>query len=308
MPQEFDINDTIVRRLPVQASMSNGALLRCYRYQSNTIPNKRRKNAEQVTTPLLCLGTELGSGREHHRFALALASQYGAAQRIYTLDLRGRGRSDDLGVAESDISNDADDLISFCDAHNLHLIDMVVSGFSVIVLFRAITKRPGLVRKLILNDATPEFDAVGIARRAALAHRADTPASWEAAAEMLQSMKGEEFPYFEHQDWLDMARHRWRDVDGKPSIDTAKGLVRWSNMADYDNRQPNLWPEFAVFNNRPVLLIKGEYSGLVTPEIVEKTAAHHADLKVITAKGQGHVPQLERGHLTDNVLDFLLDG
>ncbi|NKB52605.1 MAG: hypothetical protein GKR97_10320 [Rhizobiaceae bacterium] len=136
--------------------------------------------------------------------------------------------------------------------------------------------------------------------------RAAQPASWEEAAEQLQSLKGEEFPYFSAADWLDLARQKWRDEAGKPVPDTAKGLFRWSNLADYDNRQPSMWSEFALLKNRMVLLIRGEFSSLVTSEISKKTAAHHPGLEIILAKGQGHFPQLERGHLTDQILDFLL--
>ncbi len=305
MLQNFDINDTIVQRTPVQASLVDGAMLRGYQYHQIVDPKSRRKSLPQHTTPLLCLASELGNSREHHRFALALASQIAAVMKIYTLDLRGRGLSDAAGLELSDTATDADDLISFCDAHNLHHIDLVVTGFSVFVLLLAITKRPGLVRKLILNDAAPEFDAVGIARRTALMQRAGQPTSWEDAAEQLHSLKGEEFPYFSQPDWLDLAHQKWRDEAGKPALDTAKKLFRGSNLADYDNRQPSLWPEFALLNTRPVLLIRGEFSSLVTAEVSQKTAAQHTKLEIIVAKGQGHFPQLERGHLTDQILDFL---
>ena len=179
MVHKFNINDTVVTRLPIRASMSDGAMLRGFRFQSESQPGGRRRKTDPIETPLLCLPTDLGTGKEHHRFALSLASQDDAAQRIYTLDLRGRGLSDSDGVEDSDIASDADDLISFCDAHNLHHIDVVVSGFSAFVLLLAATKRPGMVRKLVLNDASAEFDAVGIARSNALVQRADHPTNWE---------------------------------------------------------------------------------------------------------------------------------
>lgn len=133
LPQNFDINDAIVQRSPVRASLVDGAMLRGYRYQQIIDPKSRRKNLPLHTTPLLCLASEFGNSREHHRFALALASQSAAVQKTYTLDMRGRGYSDAKGLDLSDAATDADDLISFCDAHNLHHIDLVVTGFSVFV-------------------------------------------------------------------------------------------------------------------------------------------------------------------------------
>lgn len=305
-PTEINLADALIVQTPVEASMVDGAILRGYIYRRMNGPKPKRKNAPMMTTPLLCLAAELGNSRQHHRFALALACQPQSAQKIITLDLRGRGRSDHEGIAGSSVASDADDLISFCDAHNLHHIDMVVSGYSVFTVFAAMTKRPGLVQKLVLNDAAPEFDAVGIARRTVQMQRAETPTTWEECVDHLKSLKDEDFPAFSDADWLDMARQGWRDEEGQPVKDIAKGLKRWSNLVDYDNEQPSLWPEFAMFKYRPVMLVHGEHSSLVTDAIVEKTAQHHPELALVEAKGQGHVPQLERGQLALQVMTFLL--
>ncbi|MEP1205849.1 MAG: alpha/beta hydrolase [Rhizobiaceae bacterium] len=305
-PQTFDINDVKVLRQPVQASMSDGAILHGYIYHSIAVETKSRKKTPSVTTPLLCLASELGNCREHHRFALGLASQPAAKQRIFTLDMRGRGLSQVRRIRKTDVSTDADDLISFCDANNLHHIDMLVSGFSLYALLLAMVKRPGLVRKLVLNDAAPEFEDVALAKHIALVHRIGRPASWEDGAEQLRTLKGQDFPHFADEDWLDMARQVWRDAKGKPALETAKGLMRWSNRTDLGSFQPNLWPAFGMFKTRPVLLVKGEYSSLITDVIAAKMGLFLPSLEVIIAKRQGHVPQLERGHLTDQVLAFLL--
>lgn len=304
-PTEYNLADALIVRTPVEASMGDGAMLRGYVYQRMDGPKPKKKSATMMTTPLLCLATELGNSRQHHRFALALACQPQSAQKIFTLDMRGRGRSDHEGIAGSSVASDADDLISFCDAHNMHHVDMVVSGYSVFAVFAAMTKRPGLVQKLVLNDAAPEFDAVGIARRTVQMQRASQPTTWEECVEHLKSLKGEDFPAFTDDDWMDMAKQSWRDEEGVPVKDIAKGLKRWSNLVDYDNEQPSLWPEFAMFKNRPVMLVQGEHSSLVTDDIVEKTVQHHDHLAVAKAKGQGHVPQLERGQLTLQVMTFL---
>ena len=305
-PTEFTHDDNTATRLPVRASMGDGAILRAYLYRRELSLADKRRKAPKLTTPLLCLPTELGNARQLHRIALALAFHEDTNNKIYTLSLRGRGDSDHQGAAASDLTTDADDLISFCDAHNLHHIDVMVSGYTVFTVFSAMSRRPSLVRRLILNDSAPEFDAVGIARRTALMQRTSQPENWEACAEQLRDLKGEEFPQFTDSDWLDMAKQDYRLEESGPVPDIAKGLVRWSNMADYDAQQPSLWPELRLFNRNPVLLVHGEHSGLVTTEIAQKTQAAHPDMDVIEAIGQGHVPQLERGPLPGQIVKFLL--
>ena len=221
-PTEYAHEDNRVTRVPVQASMGDGARLHGYLYRRIPGAEVRGKKFNPLTIPLLCLPTELGNTRQLHRFALSLGFQESCHNKIYTLDLRGRGRSEDAGVSSSNLTTDADDLISFCDAHNLHHIDMVVSGYSLISVFNAMTRRPSLVRRLILNDAAPEFDAVGIARRTALMQRTDKPTNWQECAEQLRDLKAEEFPQFSDQDWLDMAEQNFRLEEGGPVPDIAK--------------------------------------------------------------------------------------
>jgi len=302
---EFATGGTKIVRIETHASMTDGAMLHGYIYSNQSNPVASQKQTLPLPIPLLCLATELGNSREHHKFICALAAQPGAPKHIHTLDLRGRGRSDQAAVASTDIETDVDDLISYCDAHNLHGIDVVVSGYSGFVVFHAATKRPSLVRRLILNDSAPEFDDVGIARHQALMHRIGQPSNWEDCVDSLRLVKGEEFPEFSDEDWQAMARIVWQDIDGRPALELAKDLARYSNVVDYDSKQPSLWLQFYLFFQHPILLIVGEYSDLVTPNIVEKMRAQCRNLTVITGSGQGHVPQLERDELPEKILAFL---
>ena len=166
-------------------------------------------------------------------------------------------------------------------------------------------KRPGLVRKLVLNDAGPEFDSVGIARSAALRKRTSAPDNWEQAKSYLHNNLQDQFPGFDADDWKALAETIWRNEDGRPVADYDKSLLRMSNDVDYDNRQLQLWPEFRIFRSTPTLLIRGENSRLMTIPIVETMRATLPSLTVLDAKGQGHVPCLDRDGLTQAVLEFL---
>ena len=102
-----------------------------------------------------------------------------------------------------------------------------------------------------------------------------------------------------------MARHTWRDDDGKPVPDYDKGLVRLTNAVSYDEKQPLLWTEFKLFHEHPTLLVRGEHSLLMTEEIAGRLAARHDDLKEIIATGQGHIPLLNLGDLPNQICRFL---
>lgn len=282
----------------LRTGMMDGARLASYRYWNEAKPRS-------CLPPLLCLPDELGRAKDHHRLTLSLLEQKKRPSYIHALSLRGRGASEAKNVAHTSAVNDADDLISYCDARNLHHIDVVVSGRSIYTLLLALMKRPGLARRVVLNDAAPEFDAVAIARETALNQRGRAPATWEDAIKLLRERKGATFSAFRDEDWEHAASIRWHEVDGKPAPTNDKKLVRFSNSVDYDAPQPRLWTEFKLLDKTPALLVHGENSALVSPAIVEQMKAEHPGLTVEVAEGQGHVPALHLGDLPQRIGDFL---
>ncbi len=296
---------TMILRRDVQASLFDGAIMHGYQYGQQLLETDQPHPEDAIPVPLLCLATELGNSREYHGLVLKLASQPNSPKHIYTVDMRGRGRSFESPVSGTDVHTDADDLINFCDANSLHHIDVLVSGHSAFVIFLAARKRPGLVRKLILNDGAPELDTLGTARHTTLLKRIVQPDSWASAAHQMRDLKAGQFPGFDDKDWLIMAQHAWRNDNGTPVTDIAKGLTRLSNLVDFDTRQPAMWKELKLFDNHGMLLINGEFSTLVTQPIVEDLQARHPHAQLIVAEGQGHVPLLNRGNLPQKIFQFL---
>lgn len=285
--------------------MLDGAILHGYQYGQQLVETDQPHPEDAIPVPLLCLASELGTSREFHGLVLKLASQPKSPKHIYTLDMRGRGRSSDCPVSGTDVDSDADDLINFCDAHSLHHVDVLVSGHSAFVIFIAARKRPNLVRKLILNDGAPELDTLGTARHTTLLKRIVQPDSWASAARQMRELKAGQFPSFDDKDWLVMAQHTWRNDNGIPVTDIAKGLTRSSNLVDFDTRQPAMWKELKLFDRHDILLINGEFSALVTESIVEQIQTRHPQTQVIVVEGQGHVPLLNRGDLPRKIFQFL---
>ena len=296
--QVFEHGGEVIKRETLRTSMSDGAWLTSYRYSNINCEHDHQ-------FPLLCLPDELGRAKDHHRLALSLLALKDQPAFIHTLSLRGRGTSDATNVANTSVLDDADDLISFFDARDLHHCNMVVNGRAIYVLLLALIKRPGLVKRVILNDAAPEFDTVAIARETALNQRSNAPDTWEEAIDIMRERKSNSFTTFSDDDWEHAASIRWLDVDGKPATTNDPKLVRFSNAADYDEPQPRLWREFKLLSEISVLLMRGENSDLVTQEISDKMSIENPKLKTKIAKGQGHVPALYIGDLPQHLSDFL---
>ncbi|MEM8749507.1 MAG: alpha/beta hydrolase [Pseudomonadota bacterium] len=298
-------NSSYIRR-DLTVSMTDGTRLHGCRFDLHRGHQKARRGAHPVNnTPLLCIPSELYSLDQYEKLIEALAKTDCPPSRIYSVSLRGRGQSEMGRNADTTTVDDAQDIIDFCDANSLHDIDVLVSGRAVFAVILTAPKRPTLFRRLVLNDAAPEFDNVGIARLATAAKRMPMPKSWDEASQLLQQLNGEAFPIFTDEDWNEQARLHWADKDGTPALGHHKNLIRLSNADDYDIRQPVLWDVFKLFRTHRCLLVRGEHSELVTPEIEQTLVKFLEDGETVTAMGQGHCPALHQDDLPHTIAAFL---
>jgi pimeloyl-ACP methyl ester carboxylesterase len=61
---------------------------------------------------------------------------------------------------------------------------------------------------------------------------------------------------------------------------------------DFSKPLPTLWRHFEAFGERPLMVIRGENSELLTEVAVAEMARRHPALNVVVAPGQGHPPLL----------------
>ena len=253
-----------ITRTSFSVAMRDGEILHGWRY-------KRADGEIGSGHHLLALADELGNARQLALLTHGLLSLENGPASIITPDMRGRGRSREAKSADTDIETDARDLISICDALNLHHADILVTGRSAGILSNALPSRPTLCRKVVLNDAAPAFDPVGIAAHTARIQRDPEPTDWNTAATQLADTRAW-LAERSHDEKLAYAKTIWRDDDGKPVRDRSRDLIRASNSGSFDDKQAEYWKEFAVLKDRPVLLIHGEHSKLVTENEINRVA------------------------------------
>ncbi len=288
-----------------RASALDGTVLNGVRFDLQHPSSWRRSRLPQNKTPLLCIPSELGTIAEYQNLVNAMAPHPGAPKTIFMYDQRGRGTSSEGAIKDSNTLTDANDLISFCDAHGLHHCDVLVTGRSSFSMFLTGPNRPSLFRRLVLNEAAPEFDAVGIARMGMAERRANLPPTWQEAEAQVKRLKQDEFTGISDEDWYFLTHTKWQDKDGKPGVTHEPTLSRLSNSENFDSRQPEVWAEFRLFNNCPTLWIEGENSSLLSEQISTKLTRQQNRVSTIKVAGQGHAPLLHTGKLPETICDFL---
>ncbi len=244
--------------------------------------------------PVVCLPGLTRNARDFEALAVHLAGLGEDSWRVLAIDNRGRG---DSAYSRDSASYNplqyVDDLTVLLD--ELAIARFVAIGTSLGGLMTMIMamSMPGRIAAAVLNDVGPEIDPAGLARIRDYVGQGRSFATWMHAARALQEAQGPVFPQFELGDWLVMAK---------------RSMVVGSNgriVFDYDMKiaepfnQPagvvpvDLWPGITGLGGKPVLLLRGEHSDILTPATHRAMAERLPGSAAVTVPQVGHAPTLD---------------
>ncbi|MFN3517474.1 MAG: alpha/beta fold hydrolase [Novosphingobium sp.] len=240
--------------------------------------------------PVICLPGLTRNGRDFAHVAERLSGEW----RVLCPDLRGRG--DSAYAKDSATYNPVqyvEDLGRLLAQEGI--ARFVAIGTSLGGLMTMLVAMTGAERLagVLLNDVGPEIAPEGLERIRSYVGQGRSFPTWMHAARALQEAQGDVFPDYQVADWLAMAK-RCMVVGGNGRI-----------VFDYDMKiaepfsQPggeagvDLWPAFAALDGRPVTLLRGELSDILSPETLARMAAMLTDCEVVTVPRVGHAPMLD---------------
>ena len=251
--------------------------------------------------PLLCLH---GLTRNSRDFA-ELAERYSPRFRVIALDFRGRGQSayDPIPARYSPLTYAADvqellDHLGFAQA--------VYLGTSLGGLVTMITAvlAPQRIAAAILNDVGPDVDPEGIDRILTYVGKDVRFASWDDAARKIAGNYGASFDRYTHDDWVKMAKRNCREENGEIRFDYDMAIAEPFRKAD-PAPGVDLWPLFRVLASKPLLIVRGAKSDLLTAETAAKMQGAGLDVKLAIVEGVGHAPELNEPEAVE-AIDALL--
>jgi pimeloyl-ACP methyl ester carboxylesterase len=163
---------------------------------------------------------------------------------------------------------------------------------------------PQRIAAAILNDVGPDLDASGIGRILSYVGNDRRFKSWDEAADAIAANYGASFDRYTHDDWVKMAKRNCRDENGEIRFDYDMAIAEPFKTA---GPTPNvdLWPFFAVLGQKPLLVIRGAKSDLLTAATAEKMKAVVPDVKLAVVPGVGHAPELSEPEAVGAIDQFL---
>ena len=251
--------------------------------------------------PLLCLHGLTRNARDFAHFAELHSPEF----RVIVLEFRGRGLSDpDPQPMRYNPLTYAGDVLQLLDHLQLPQAVFVGTSLGGIVTMAIAGIAPQRIAAAILNDVGPELGQVGIDRIMTYLGKDRRFQNWDDAAAALSISQGPSFPDNTHQDWLRMARRNCRERDGEIVFDYDMAIAEPFRTGG-SVPKVDMWPLFLALAQKPLLVIRGEISELLSTETLDrmKEAAPAAGFAVVP--GIGHAPELSESEAAAAIDAFL---
>jgi pimeloyl-ACP methyl ester carboxylesterase len=254
--------------------------------------------------PAVCLAGLTRNSRDFHDLASALSAAGELGRDVYTIDSRGRGRSQhDPEWKNYTIVVELNDVLDFMTMKGLNAAAVIGTSRGGLITLLMAVLRPSALGAVVLNDIGPVIDRDGLARIVAYVGRVPLPANWKEATDLVMEMNRRQFSTVSPEQWAEFARQVFNDDNGLPAPAYDPKLGNAISLTD--GPIPQLWPQFAALSHVPVLALRGENSDILSAKTLEEMRVRHPRLDAITVRGQGHAPLLKDQPTIKAIGDFL---
>lgn len=239
--------------------------------------------------PIVCLPGITRNSRDFEDIAAHLGTHY----RVLALDLRGRGFSEhDSNWRNYHPQTYVDDVMTLLDHRKFDRVILLGTSLGGLVS-TVLTKQHGeRVVAVILNDIGPEVGAAGLERIKTYIGRMPPVASWDEAVAQARDIYGHAMPGLSDDQWRRLVRRGYReDEHGVPRLDMDPAIGDAARKVGAELDDP--WVLYSGFDDKPLLVIQGELSDILTDDIVERMRARKPDLEHVKVANRGHPPLLD---------------
>jgi pimeloyl-ACP methyl ester carboxylesterase len=251
--------------------------------------------------PLLCLHGLTRNSRDWSEFA----ERYSPGHRVLALDFRGRGDSDyDPDPRRYTPLTYAGDVVELLDQLAINEAIFVGTSLGGLVTMVIAATAPGRIRAAILNDVGPDVDPAGIDRILTYVGRDVRFRNWDEAADAIAANYGSSFERFTHDDWVKMAKRNCREENGEIRFDYDMAIAEPFKTLGAAP-QVDLWPLFEALGRKPLLVVRGARSDLLTAATAARMQSVARDMKLAVVPGVGHAPELNEAEAVAAIDEFV---
>ena len=210
--------------------------------------------------------------------------------RLIRMDYRGRGQSDwDRDWKNYTLPIEISDVIALLDHLSIDAVAILGTSRGGLNAMGLAAAAPTRFLGAALNDVGPELNPEGLSNIMSYLGKKPTARTHEDAASALAYvMTG--FKNVPHARWLEEAKTHF--TQGKDGLDiTYDPALR--TAVEAGGEVPDLWPFFDALAGKPLCLIRGANSDLLSAETVADMQSRRPDLIYAEVPDRGHVPFLD---------------
>ena len=243
-----------------------------------------------ASLPVLCLP---GLTRNARDFEL-LAPRPAARRRVLCPDMRGRGDSE---YAKDSASYNppqyCDDVLALLDQKGISRFIVVgtsLGGLMTMGLALAVRDR---IAGAVLNDVGPRLEPAGLTRILDYVGQGRNFPTWVHAARALEDTHGQAHPGQPLDFWIGMAKRLMTLAsNGRIVFDYDMKIAEPLRDLDVEN-QPDLWPAWEALAGRPLLVLRGALSDLLSDTTLKEMLRRVPEAEAVTLGNVGHAPTLD---------------
>jgi pimeloyl-ACP methyl ester carboxylesterase len=257
---------------------------------------------DPARAPLLCMP---GLTRNARDFA-ALAERLAGPRRVIAVDFRGRGESayskDPMTYVPLIYVQDVEALLTELGIAQVAAVGTSLGG--IVAMLLAAT-RPGRLAGALINDVGPEIEPGGLSRIRGYVGRGSAYPTWMHAARAVAEANGEVYPDWPIEDWLAMAKRLYRlNSAGRVVLDYDMKIAEPFRVPG-NEAGPDMWRALDAMRDVPVLVVRGERSDVLAPQVADRMVARLNAAELATVPGIGHAPTLSEAALAAPIARWL---
>ena len=222
-----------------------------------------------------------------------IAGRYAGDWRVIAVDFRGRGHSQyDPNSANYRPPTYAMDILQLLDELGIDRAVFMGTSLGGLVTMIVATVAPDRIAGVLLNDVGPQLNMVGIDRIKSYVGKPIIFRDWDEAASALRNRHQTIQPGYTDEQWNHYTRRVLRETERGVEFDYDMRIAEPFDAAN-SGEAPDIWPYYRALAGRPILVLRGEHSDLLTDDALARMATEIPDVETVIVLGVGHAPDLD---------------
>jgi pimeloyl-ACP methyl ester carboxylesterase len=256
--------------------------------------------------PALCLPGLTRNEADFEPLARHLSADARHPRRVFALDSRGRGRSGyDPDWRNYNPAVELGDVLAVMGALGLERAVFVGTSRGGILTMLMAAVQPAMIAGALLNDIGPVIEPAGLMRIKSYVGKTSQPRDMAHGVAILRELFGAQFPNLRETGWLDWADRNWKNGPDGLIARYDPALAETLNDLTPEQPLPDLWAQFDLLPQVPLMVVRGGLSDILSAETVDRMRGRRADLEMVDIPDQGHAPLLAESQVLDRISGFI---